>query len=261
MQYFWKEQDDIPAGMGYPLFGVIHILSVVITLLFVFFGLKVFLQLGSGIRKRVLKAIPVIMFLMEIFKDLFLIRVRRFGLGFLPLHICSIGIFIFLVREYIPSRKVKEFCGDLSYVLIMPASFAALFFPDWTIYYPVLNFMNLYSYLWHGLLVLYPLLLRVSEEIKPSIRQIYRPVLFLLVITPFIYFFDKRFGCNYFFVNTPPTGTPLQWIASVLGMPGYLAGYAVLVIAVFSIVYFMDGIASGLLNRKNCKTQDVGENR
>ena len=78
MQYFWKEQDDIPAGMGYPIFGAIHILSVVITLLFVFFGLKVFLQLGSGIRKRVLKAIPVIMLFMEVFKDCFLIRVHRF---------------------------------------------------------------------------------------------------------------------------------------------------------------------------------------
>ena len=251
MQYFWKEQDDIPAGMGYPLFGVIHILSVVITLLFVLCGLKAFLQLGFRNRKKVLKAIPVVMFLMEIFKDCFLIRVHRFGLGFLPLHICSIGIFIFLLREYIPSRRIKDFCGELSYVLIMPASFAALFFPDWTIYYPILNFMNLYSYLWHGLLILYPLFLRTSGEIKPSIRHIYRPVLFLLVITPFIYIFDKRFGCNYFFVSTPPAGTPLQWIASVSGIPGYLAGYSVLVIAVFCIVYFMDRIAVGLLSSRN----------
>ena len=184
--------------MGYPLFDVIHILSVVITLLFVLCGLKAFLQLGFRNRKKVLKAIPVVMFLMEIFKDCFLIRVHRFGLGFLPLHICSIGIFI-----------------------------------------------------WHGLLILYPLLLRTSGEIKPSIRHIYRPVLFLLVITPFIYIFDKRFGCNYFFVNTPPAGTSLQWIASVSGIPGYLAGYSVLVIAVFCIVYFMDRIAVGLLSSRN----------
>ena len=127
MQYFWKEQDDIPAGMGYPLFGVIHILSVVITLLFVLCGLKAFLQLGFRNRKKVLKAIPVVMFLMEIFKDCFLIRVHRFGLGFLP----------------------------------------------------------------------------------------------------------------------------LQWIASVSGIPGYLAGYSVLVIAVFCIVYFMDRIAVGLLSSRN----------
>ena len=134
MGYFWKEQDDIPAGMGYPLFGIIHLLSTGITLLLIFCGIKLFLKLEPGKRRRVLKAIPVLMLFMEIFKDCFLIRVHRFGLGFLPLHICSIGIFIFLVREYFPSRSVKEFCGELAYVLIMPASFAALLFPDWTVY-------------------------------------------------------------------------------------------------------------------------------
>ena len=242
MQYFWKEQDDIPAGMGYPLFSITHVLSTAITLLLVFFGVKAFLRLETGKRNRVLKAIPVIMLFMEIFKDGFLILVRRFGPGFLPLHLCSIGIFVFLIREFTPSQRIKDFFAELSYVLIMPASLAALIFPDWTVYYPVRNFMNLYSYLWHGLLILYPILLKVSGEVKPSIRHIYRPILFLLVITPLIYCFDKRFNCNYFFVNVPPAGTPLEWIASVTGNPGYLAGYAILVITVLCIVYFIDGI-------------------
>ncbi len=250
MEYFWKEQDDVPAGMGYPLFGIVHIMSTGITLLMVLCGIKAFLRLETGGRKKVLKAIPLLMLFMEIFKDCFLIRVHRFGLGFLPLHVCSIGIFIFLIREYVPSRRVKEFCGELSYVLIMPASFAALLFPDWTVYYPVWNFMNLYSYMWHGLLILYPLLLRLAGEVEPSIRHIYRPVIFLLVVTPFIYLFDKSFNCNYFFVNVPPAGTPLKWIASVMGSPGYLVGYAVIVMMVFVIVYFMDRIIAAVWNRR-----------
>ena len=119
MQYFWKEQDDIPAGMGYPLFGVIHILSVVITLLFVLCGLKAFLQLGFRNRKKVLKAIPVVMFLMEIFKDCFLIRVHRFGLGFLPLHICSIRITDERAGViYIDPYEIEGNPGDASIILI-----------------------------------------------------------------------------------------------------------------------------------------------
>jgi hypothetical protein len=27
MDYFWKQHDDIPEGMGYPLFGVAHLIS------------------------------------------------------------------------------------------------------------------------------------------------------------------------------------------------------------------------------------------
>ena len=33
MEYFWRQQDDIPQGMGYPLFGIAHILSVAVTLI------------------------------------------------------------------------------------------------------------------------------------------------------------------------------------------------------------------------------------
>lgn len=35
MKYFWKQQDDIPAGMGYPLFGTAHLLSMLVTIVFV----------------------------------------------------------------------------------------------------------------------------------------------------------------------------------------------------------------------------------
>ena len=157
---------------------------------------------------------------------------------------CSIGIFVFLIREYFDNEKIKAFCGEVSYVLIMPASLAALIFPDWTEYYPVWNFMNLYSYIWHGLLVFYPLALRLNGYISPSIKKIYQPVLFLVVITPAIYIFDRCFMCNYFFVNWPLEGTPLEWMASKMGVPGYLTGYAVLVFMVFSAVYLIDELFS-----------------
>ena len=39
---------------------------------------------------------------LEVFKDLFLVSVGRFGIGYLPLHVCSIGIFVFMFREYLP---------------------------------------------------------------------------------------------------------------------------------------------------------------
>ncbi len=242
MQYFWKEQDDIPSGMGYALFSKTHLLSTGITLLLVFLGLWLISGLKKEQRSRVLRLIPVIMLCMELFKDGFLIFVHRFGIGFLPLHICSIGIFVFLIREYSANENIKDFCGEVSYVLIMPASLAALLFPDWTVYYPVWNFMNLYSFLWHGLLVFYPLALRLNGYISPSIKKICQPVLFLTVITPVIFIFDRCFGCNYFFVNWPPEGTPLEWLASIMGVPGYLAGYAVLVVLVFCAVYLVDGI-------------------
>ena len=247
MQYFWKEQDDIPSGMGYPLFSSTHLLSTGIVLLLVILGLWMFSRLAKEQKLRILRMIPVVMLCMEFFKDGFLIFVHHFGLGFLPLHICSIGIFVFLIREYSDNEKIKAFCGEVSYVLIMPASLAALIFPDWIEYYPVWNFMNLYGFIWHGLLVFYPLASRLNGYISPSIKKIYQPVLFLVVITPAVYIFDRCFRCNYFFVNWPPEGTPLEWMASKMGVPGYLAGYAVLVILIFCAVYLVDELLVRLM--------------
>ena len=68
-----------------------------------------------------------------------------------------------------------------------------------------------------------------------------------MVITPAIYIFDWCFRCNYFFVNWPPEGTPLEWMASIMGVPGYLAGYAVLVILIFCAVYLVEGLLVRLM--------------
>ena len=237
MEYFWKQQDDIPAGMGYPLFGAAHLLSVVITLILVVFLVFAIIKMEEQKQKRLLKAFPVIMVVMEIFKDLFLVSVHRFGIGYLPLHICSIGIFVFLLREWLPWKWAKEVFGEISFIVIMPASMAALLFADWTVYYPVLNFMNIYSYIWHGMLVLYPVLLKVRGEISPSIKNIRYVMVFLCVIVPPIYIFDKVFGCNYFFVNWPIPNSPLSYFASFMGNPGYLLGYAGLTLAVILLMY------------------------
>ena len=247
MEYFWKQQDDIPSGLGYPLFGLIHLLSVLITLLIAGVLVYTICRMNSRKRDRVLKAIPLLMLGMELFKDGFLVSVHRFSIWYLPLHICSIGIFIFLFREYLPWKWAKEFFGELACILIFPSSVAALIFPDWTIYYPVLNFMNLYSYAWHGMLIVYPAILRFKGYVVPSIKRMHWIVLFLCFVTPLIYAFDKHNGCNYFFVNYPLPGTPLATLAAFMGNPGYLIGYAVLVLAVIALVYAFDSLFSRLI--------------
>lgn len=237
MEYFWKQQDDIPAGMGYPLFGLAHLLSVAVTLLAVVFILSAVIRLEEQKQKRFLKTLPIVMIVMEVFKDLFLVSVHRFGIGYLPLHICSIGIFVFLFREWLPWKWAKEAFGEIAFIVIMPASVAALLFADWTTLYPVLNFMNMYSYIWHGMLILYPVLIKVRGDINPSIGNIRYVLVFLCVIVPPIYVFDKIFGCNYFFVNWPVPNSPLEWLASFMGNPGYLLGYAGLTLVVILLMY------------------------
>ncbi len=242
MDYFWKQQDDIPAGMGYPLFGMAHLLCVAITVLAVVIMVMVFRGLDEKGQKKFLKGFPIFMIILEIIKDALLVAIHRFGIGYLPLHICSIGIFIFLLREYLPWMRAKEILGEIAFVLIMPASVAALLFADWTVLYPVWNFFNIHSYIWHGALILYPLLLKMRKEIDPSIRHIHWIIIFLCLTVPPIYLFDKHFGCNYFFVNWPVPDTPLSWCASFMGNPGYLVGYGIMVLVTLLLIYLFIGI-------------------
>ena len=245
-EYFWKQQDDIPQGMGYPLFGTTHFLSSGVTLLAVIAVILWVIRLDEKKQRRFLIFISIFPAVLEIIKDVFLVTVHRFGLNYLPLHFCSLGIFVFPLMELLPVRRVKEVLGEAAFMLIMPGAVAALIFPNWTVFYPTLNFMNLHSYLWHALLVLYPLLLFLRGEIRPRLRHIHYLMLFLLIVVPPVYAFDKYFGYNFFFINYPLPDTPLEWLASFMGNPGYLIGYAGLLIAgvlvlymILKIVYFL----------------------
>ena len=130
-----------------------------------------------------------------------------------------------------------------------------MLFADWTIYYPVLNFINLHSYVWHGLLVLYPLLVLLHGEVSPSVKHIHYIIIFLCIVVPPIYAFDRHFRCNYFFVNWPVHDSPLEWIASFMGNPGYLAGYAVLVaaliLAMYLVIWVIDFIKEKGMGKRN----------
>ena len=194
----------------------------------------------AGTKAKMIKTIPILLLIMEIGKDLYLRRTGYFGVGYLPLHLCSMGIPVFLLAVY--GGRWKCFFIEIAMILILPGSVCAILFPDWNMY-PVWNFMNLYSWVWHGLLVLFPLLIRYRW--KADIRNIWKPTLFLVVVVPLIYIFDRKFDCNYLFINWPPEGTPLQWLVGIMGVPGYLTGYAALTLLVMVVVYCLYGIRSG----------------
>ena len=53
--------------------------------------------------------------------------------------------------------------------------------------------------------------------------------LFLALVTPPIYFIDRRFGVNYFFLMYPTKDSPLEWIFDITGEKLYPAGLIFLV--------------------------------
>lgn len=236
-EFFWKQYEDLPDGVGYDRFSVTHLCILAVLLILIAAASRWFSKRSKEGKQKILRIIPFAMILLELFKDAFLIRSGHFSVGYLPLHLCSLGLFLFLFYALAKTDKWKGIFGEICATLILPGSVAALLFPDWTNLYPVWNFMNIYGFVWHGLLVLVPVMMLMEGHVHLSIRHIHYDYLFLLCIVPPVYIFDLLFDCNYMFLNWALKGTPLEWIASITGTHWYLAGYAVFSILVIGVIY------------------------
>lgn len=246
--YFWLEGDDIPAGVGFGHFTPLHFLQLFFCFVLCLVLCLTFWRCSFSGQTKYLKVLAVCMLAGNLARDAFLFSIGRMSLAFLPLHLCSFSIFVYLLHAFLPERqdektgaviqsRFREYLGETGFVLLLPGTVSALLFPDWT-NYPVLNFMSLHSFLWHTVLSAYPILLYLGRRIRPSIRHIWFPVCFLLVITPPIYAFDATFGYNYLFINWPLKGTPIWAIYEKMG-EFWRIGYAALVIAVILAVYLL----------------------
>lgn len=237
VKYFWLQRYDLPNGLGHTTFSSTHLITLIVVIASIVLAQKCFMKASDRARNTVLKAIPLIMVCLEIFKDLHLYNMGRWSMDYLPFQLCGIGAIVFVMAEYLPTGKARAVFGEIAYCLILPGAVAALIFPDWLKYYPVWNFFYIYSFLWHALLVLYPVMLRSAGMIAPSIKHIWYEIVFLMCVVPPVMLFDKKTGYNYMFVNYPPKGTPLEWMASFMGNPGYLIGYTALIMFGVYVMY------------------------
>lgn len=235
--YFWKEIHDLPAGIGFGLFSRQHFAALLCCALGIAAVLRFFLKFSKKRQDAFLKTVALSLLTGNLLRDLFLLAVHRMSLAYLPLHLCSFAIFVYLLQAFLPDRFLffRKALGEIGLVLLMPGTICALIFPDWTAY-PLWNFMCLHSFIWHAVLVFYPLALFMSRRIQPSIRHLWYPILYLCILVPPTAIFNHFTGCNYLFIMRPPKGTPLELLYSLLGSY-WRIGYALLVLAILFLIY------------------------
>ena len=102
----------------------------------------------------------------------------------------------------------------------------------------------------HILLVLIPLCLAGSGEIRPRAKRLWFPALFLAATAIPVWFVDRAYGTNFYFLTYPGTGNPLGWFERVFGNPGYQIGLPVLTGLLWLALYGGLGIARLLRREK-----------
>ena len=214
-----------------------HIGTLIIIAIAITVGLLLLKKRSDKTVQAVARVLSLIVLLGELLQDILLIRDGGNLIGFLPLHLCNLGIFVNLAASF--SRgKVQSFFAEISVVLILPGAVGALVFPDWT-YRPFWSYLPLLCFFTHALLVFIPVLFLAKKKANISFRHFWYSYLFLLMVTPPIYLLDKQTGVNYMFLLYPPKDAPLEWINSITGDSFYIAGLLILVTVILAIEYLI----------------------
>ena len=232
MQYVFTPESQLPAEVGFLHFGRGHL--TVLLVLAIISGAVIWLgcRLQEQQRMKLEKVMAVAMVVLELVKDLILALIGAFSVGYLPLHLCSMAMFICLYWAWHPH---SDGAGQLLWSLCFAGGLSALLFPDWTDM-PLWHFQSVHSFVYHAMLVQFSLLAVVSGQARPSLRSAWKAGVFLVAAAVPVYAFDRAFGTNYMFLLRPVPGTPLELCALLPGQAGYLLGYGLLVIVVLVVL-------------------------
>lgn len=226
---FTIERND---GLGFELLGEEHAFYMLLCASLVL--LLCLAYRGGGIERRhgLRLAVALSAVSLELMRALLLALSGEYGIGRLPLHLCTMAAYIALFH----ALRRSELIGQFLFAFCMPGAAAAIFMPDWS-YYPALHFMSLCGFLLHALIVVYPLMQVLGGDIWPDTRDLPRCLVMMLCIAAPVYLFDRAFDTNYMFLNWPPENTPLQWFG-FLGRPFYILAYLPMMAAVWALIYF-----------------------
>lgn len=229
MEHFLDTVETIPEGFGFPALGLIHFCWLAALGAFIAGSVIGYRRLDAARRKKMRRLYAVLLLANELFKMVCLAIGGNYLLKYLPLHLCSINIFVIAFHAWKPLRAV----GDYLYLVCIPAAAAALLSPTWATL-PQRNFMVWHSFTVHALLVAYPLMLTIGGDIRPKLRNVPRSLLVLAGLGCVALVVNLVLDTNFMFLMYAEPGTPFVFFEEALGH--YLTGFFILVPAVLAVM-------------------------
>lgn len=217
---------------AFSLYGAIHIGWLIVIAFITLISASYYTVASPDVRRKYRIALPIVLIVLEIIKQLLFFLHGTFTLQKLPLHLCDIATFLILWHALRPTSLNKE----ILYAIVLPGSLAALLFPSWN-EVAIFSYSHIHGFVQHALLIIYPIWLLLSGELKPNPRELHRVAIFLIGLALPIYLFNKTFDVNFMFTNYPAPGSPLVILEEWLGNPGYLVGFVGLILIVWFFMY------------------------
>ena len=230
MRYFMDTTETIPASVGFPHFGTIHIIWLSIFVVLAVASCLMYRKLSDKGKRIWRIVIACLLIADEVFKDVMLVLGDRFRADYLPLHLCSINIILIAIHAWKPSRLLSGYL----YTVGIPGAMAALLFPSWTSL-PLGNFMHLHSFTVHILLAIYPIVLTAAGELRPEVKRLPQYLGLLIGMAIPIYGINLLLDTNFMFLMSADEGNPLYLFEQLWG--SHLLGFPVIIAGVLLVMY------------------------
>ncbi len=237
MNTFFCVKETIPPEMGFSLFSAGHLIWLAAIALVTVMTALLYRKSSDKTRFIIRLVISLLLLIDEAVKQILLFATGQFSWDYLPLHLCSINIFIVLIHVITCSRYVAE----ALFALCLPAAAAALLFCSWTML-PLCNLMVIHSFTVHALLFMYPVLL-LAGGLRPDARRLVRIIPFLAIVLIIIQIINVNLGTSFFFINGAGEGNPLSLLEDVFTRPWYLVPAFFLVVLLWCVMYSVSAFA------------------
>lgn len=230
MQYFLDTTGTIPPNVGFNHYDSLHIAWLIFAAVFIGAVSLIYRKQDNVQRAKTRKILAALLIADELWKMFWLTVGHRYELQYLPLHLCSINIFIIAYHCFRPNKTLDNFL----YTVCIPGALAALLFPSWAAL-PFANFMHLHSFTVHTLLVAYPVVLLVNGDIKPDIRQLPKSLGLLICFGLIALLFNIAFDENFMFLMYAEPGNPLYLFQEAFG--SHVIGFPVIIAGILIVMY------------------------
>ena len=236
MNDFWKSYDLIAEEYGadyecYPLFGRVHLLELALSALFILGVALWYRRSTQRGRRRIQTGVTILLLADEAALLLGMYFTGQWDWSYLPLHLCSINVFVCLYDTLFD----QNWCKEELYALCIPGAALALLCPSW-LCVRTWSLINLHSVSIHALLVLYPVLLVVGGY-RPSVRRVPQVLAFLFGTALPIYFLNKPLCTNFYFLNNPYGNVITSAFTALLGGKYYILGFLPAIALALALMY------------------------
>ena len=229
---FFYDYKNVPEGVGIGYFSTPHLIWLGSLILIILFTSILYRSMRPNTQTKFKKGFALFIVGAEILRQVYYIALGRYYLEYLPFHLCGLTEMTIFIYAFTKNKIAKESL----YALGIVGALMALIFADWLML-PLLNFQSIHSFLMHGLLIAFIVMLVVSGEIKPNVKNLPKVFFIHFIICFGLYFFNKAFDTNFFFMNKPSPGSPLVIFEKMFGNPGYVFFTILLVFVVWFIEY------------------------